>query len=137
MFDFQEKRRIRQIVYSRFFIGAIFLIGILIANSAYNRYTVEREMAVKRDSKLQELEELRVRAAALESNIEHLENDRGIEEELRSRFDVVKEGEQVVVILEDPEAEKLQAKSPPSSLSPQHKKSFWSSFKGMFAGSDE
>ncbi len=36
----------------------------------------------------------------LEAKVQYLENDRGIEEELRNRFDVAKEGEQVVILLD-------------------------------------
>ncbi len=124
MFDFHEKRKIKQLVYSKFFIGGLFLLGALIAHSAYERYTVEREMAQKREEKVLELKKLEQRATVLESKISHLKNERGIEEELRSRFDVVKEGEQVVIILDtetpavkqeeltvSPEDEQLEAKS--------------------------
>ena len=48
-----------------------------------------------------ELKELKMRAAALESKVDYLEDDRGMEAEIRGRFDVVKEGEQVVIILDD------------------------------------
>lgn len=101
MFDFHEKRKIRRVVYSRFFIVGIFLITALIMMSVYERFTIEREMALKLSDRMQELETLQTRAATLEARVKHLRNERGIEEELRNRFDVVKEGEQVVVIIDD------------------------------------
>lgn len=101
MFDFHEKRKIRRILYSKFLIGAIFLIAIVIGRSVYERFTVEREMALKLEERSGELEALKQRANLLEGKVEHLKNERGIEEELRSRFDVVKDGEQVVILIDD------------------------------------
>lgn len=84
-------------------IGIIFVLAILLLTSSYERFTVEREMEARREAKEAELEALKERATALEERVEHLRNERGIEEELRSRLDVAKEGEQVIVIVDDDE----------------------------------
>ncbi len=117
MFDFHEKRKIRRIVYSKVFIGAIFLFALLMGKSVYERFTIEREMALKLEERMKELHTLEERAALLESKVEHLKNDRGIEEELRTRFDVAKEGEQVVIIVEKPD-EKEQKQTVQGSAIP-------------------
>lgn len=129
MFDFHEKRKIRQIVYSKVFIGFLLILSVLIAHSAYERYRVEREMAEKRDQKAEELQKLQERATVLASKISHLENERGIEAELRSRFDVAKEGEQVVVILDEKatDEKELEALSQPPGVVPMQ-----SEEKGFF-----
>lgn len=101
MFDFHEKRKIRNIIYSKISILAVVLLTVWLSFSVVERFSVEREMAEKKERKIDELAELQKRAALLESKVDHLENDRGIEEELRSRFDVAKEGEKVVIILDD------------------------------------
>ncbi len=103
MFDFHEKRKIRRIVYSKVFIGAIFLFALFVGTSVYERFTIEREMAAKLQDRMKELHSLEERAALLETKVDHLKNERGIEEELRTRFDVAKEGEQVVIIIDEPE----------------------------------
>ena len=103
MFDFHEKRKIRRVVYSKVFIGFLFLLTLVIGRSVYERAVVEREMALKLQGRTEELESIKTRAALLESNVEHLKNERGIEEELRNRFDVARDGEKVVVILDDVE----------------------------------
>ena len=74
--------------------------------SAYKRYQVEREMADRRASAEAELQALHDRAVSLEEKVDHLENQRGLEEEIRTRFDVAREGEQVVIIL-DAESEEV------------------------------
>ena len=69
--------------------------------SVFERFTIEREMALKLSGRAKELETLEMRASSLETRVKHLRNERGIEEELRSRFNVVKEGEQIVVIIDN------------------------------------
>lgn len=101
MFDFHEKRKIRSFLYSKLSIAIVLLLVVWLSMSTYERFSVEREMLSKRSEKQAELDHLKERAAVLESKVEHLNNERGIEEELRNRFDVAKEGEQVVIILDD------------------------------------
>ncbi len=101
MFDFHEKRKIRSFLYSKWVVLGILLLSAFFANSVYDRYTVASEMKAKLDVKRAELEELNQRAQALDSKVKYLEGERGIEEELRNRFDVIKEGEQVVILLDE------------------------------------
>lgn len=105
MFDFHEKRKIRSIVFSKVSIALLFFLTFFVGMSAYERYGVEREMERRLEVREGELETLKLRAVALEADVEHLRNERGIEEEIRSRFDVAKDGEQVVVILDDEDDE--------------------------------
>jgi hypothetical protein len=108
MFDFHEKRKIRRVIYSKVFIAAVFIATIFLGMSVYERYSMEREMAAKLDDRARELRVLEERALLLESKVEHLKNERGIEEELRTRFDVAREGEQVVIIIDDAEQKKAE-----------------------------
>ncbi len=126
MFDFHEKRKIRTIVYSKIFIIFVFLVGVMIARSAYERFIVERAMAEKRDAKVSELNELELRLHSLEAEIARLKNNRGIEEELRSRFDAVREGEEIVVILEDTAVAATQAAVPEPAQEEPKPHSWWS-----------
>ena len=79
-------------------------------------------MDAKLQNRTEELENLKLRAALLENKVEHLKNERGIEGELRSRFDVVKDGEQVVIILDDPKEEDSDSALPATTT--QEKKIF-------------
>lgn len=107
MLDFKRKRRIRNIIFSYATIAVLLLLIVLMGRSVWERFTVEREMAARRHDAEQELQALKQRAAALESQVEYLEDERGVEAEIRNRFDVVKEGEQVVIILDDTEDEEF------------------------------
>lgn len=106
--DFKRKQRIKQVVFSYTTIFALSAAVILLAMSVYERYQVEREMAARKEAVEEELQQLRVRAAALEADVEYLTDERGIEAEIRNRFDVAKEGEQVVIILDDEPLEHTQ-----------------------------
>ena len=100
MFDFHEKRKIRSILYSKWGVFLIVLATALLATSVYSRYTAASDMEEKLESRRTALHELEVRAQMLQSKVEYLENERGVEEELRNRFDVAKEGEQVIILLD-------------------------------------
>lgn len=130
MFDFHEKRKIKSIIYSKVSIGILLILSIPLSISVFERFSVEREMAGKREAKEAELESLKERAAVLKSKVEHLENDRGIEEELRSRFDVAKEGEQVVIILDDEtDVKDLEDLSTPPGENTEDEPSVWAFLK--------
>ncbi len=102
MFDFHEKRKIRSIVYSKPVVGILAIVTIVLSFSVYHRYTVAEEMKQKLNVREEELNELKHRAATLESKVQYLRDERGIEEELRNRFDVVKDGEQVIILVDEP-----------------------------------
>ncbi len=101
MQDFKRKKMIKNILFSYGTLVLLVLLIVLLGKSVFERFTVEREMSARRTEAERELTELKQRAAALESQVDYLEDDRGMEAEIRSRFDVVKEGEQVVIILDD------------------------------------
>jgi len=101
MFDFHEKRKIRNIVYSKLTIGVLLVLVILVGMSVFERFSALREISHKRALKEEELALLQERAEVLEEKVEYLQNGRGAEEELRNRFDLAREGEKVVVIVDD------------------------------------
>lgn len=103
MLDFHEKRKLKRYLYSYYTAGFLALLSIPLGLSVYERFVVERAMAEKQAAAAEELQELQGRAAALESEVKRLQSARGVEEELRDRFEVSKEGEQVVIIIGDNE----------------------------------
>jgi len=125
MFDFHEKRRIRAIVFSKPVIVIIFGLTVLSSFSVYERYKVANEMQARLDARIAELHALEERAQLLEAKVDYLQNERGIEEELRIRFDVAKEGEEVVILLDS----RRDTKSTEEEVDIQNtKKSFWQLF---------
>ena len=132
MFDFHEKRKIRSILYSRPVVFVIMVVTILLSISVYNRYSVAKDMEQKLEAKKQELRELEERAHLIESKVEYLEDERGVEEELRNRFDAIREGEQVIIFLDDSGAEKSEAEQGGSESDVDIDESSWHSLLDTF-----
>ena len=104
MFDFQQKRKLRSVFHSRITQGILLLSSIFIFWSAYDRFLVAKEMSEKRLSLEKEIHTLEEREVGLEKEVNYLSSDRGIEAEMRRQFDIAREGEQVVIILNDEQA---------------------------------
>jgi cell division protein FtsB len=83
-------------------VALLVLIGVGIYAAASAR-EMQLRATEKRAELSDELGRLEQRASALEEDIVRLEDPRGIEAELRRRYDVAKEGEEVVVLVENPE----------------------------------
>lgn len=101
MFDFQQKRKLRIILESRFTWAVLLVLAGFMAMSAFGRYQIAHEASLKREETEKEKIRLEGRKKDLTEEVKYLSNDRGIEAEMRRQFDVVKEGEQIVVIVED------------------------------------
>ena len=115
MFDFHEKRKIKDFLYSHVFITILFLIALLLLVPVYTRFTVAQDMKEKFESIRYAYTELKQRASAVESNVEYLKDDRGIEEELRNRFDAIREGEQAVILLDSRNKQERESASKKST----------------------
>lgn len=130
MFDFHEKRKIRSWLFSYPVIALILVLSFFLALSVHERYEKERETAAKRAERAAELDALRERTEALETQVAFMQSERGIEEEIRSRYDAVREGERMVVIVPNeasvasPTARREMAPVP--LLVPEPERSFFS-----------
>jgi len=102
MFDFYERRKIRQWLYSWPFLVVLIITSIFLAHGVWGVYQQERLTRINKNQRLAHLEGLEVREDALKEEIDRLNTDRGIEEEIRQKFEVAKEGEGVIVIVEPP-----------------------------------
>ena len=100
MFDFYQKRKIRNVVNSRYTQAFLLLLVVYVGWSAFVRFDIAMEMSDRRVQAEQAATALQARKAALEEEVRYLSDERGIEAEMRRQFDVALEGEQVVVIVE-------------------------------------
>ncbi len=101
MFDFHQKRKLRAVFESRITWTILLILSCLMIVSAYDRYQIARDMADRRLEAESEKERLVERKTELEADVEYLSNERGSEAEMRRQFDVARDGEQVVIIVED------------------------------------
>lgn len=101
MFDFQQKRWLRSVFTSRITWVILLVIASFIFVSTYDRYLIARDMADRRLGSEAEITALELRKTNLDADVQYLSNERGIEAQMRRQFDIAREGEQVVIILDD------------------------------------
>ena len=100
MKEFQEKNRTKQKKRSKFVLLFMFVILVFLARGSMTTYFKERESRVEVSRVMKEKQELEKRYAVMSEQSEALKSEIGIESEIRSKFDVAKEGEGVIVIVE-------------------------------------
>ena len=82
---------------------ALFCLVILFMYNIIGLAKKEAETAKKKKLILAQIETLRSREENLSRDIEKLKTEQGIEETIRDKYQVVKEGEKMVVIIDDEE----------------------------------
>ena len=131
MLDFQQKKKLRKAMYSKGVLLVLSIVVVFLGNATWNVYQKYSEARGNNEIAVNELWKLQQRESDLSSDIERLKNERGIEEELRKRFGVAKEGEEVIVIVEPTDGDKNDLKG-----DGEEKKGFWRSLIGIFTGSE-
>ncbi len=112
--------------HSPLFLGVLFLMIILFAYNTIGLIKKERETNKNKVLVLNKIDELRKREASLNKDINKLNTDEGIEESVRDKFQVVKPGEKMVVIVDE------NNKTPAlSDITVDH--SFWGYIKRLFS----
>lgn len=127
MARFGSKTGFTGLLFSKLTFIILLLLCAYLAYSVYERYMVERTMSERLNSTQEEYAELEDRRDTLLEKVQYLEDDSGIETEIRKHFDVAKEGEQVVIIVDDEEeaekAEFVNGSAPEVDDDPWYK--FW------------
>ena len=124
MVDFQQKKKIRKVIYSRITIVVIFIAIIFLARAVYDIFEKERMSAEDFSIIQKDYNSLENRQNMLKSEIDKLNTKDGIEEEIRGKFSVAKPGETVVVIVD--------STSTASTSTKGSSKSLWQKFIGLF-----
>jgi cell division protein FtsB len=100
-----HKKRFRSFLYSKVaFLIALFLLVALVHQTwgVYEKYRTTKEV---KNTEAAELEQVRAARYDLEARVERLGTDRGIEEEIRTRYGLTREGEGVIIITDAPRDE--------------------------------
>ena len=122
--DFYEKRKFKRLLYSKLSLIILALIVIKLSFSVFDMYKKERDTRLKRIEQKNILYEFKKREKDLSDEIKRLSSEKGIEEEIRSKFEVGKKGESVVLIIDNPEEENIK-----NNIA---EKSFWQRLKDLF-----
>lgn len=100
MREFQEKRKIRGFLYSKKIIILLLLITAFLLFSTIKVYLKSRNALSKNEEAKKELAELEKRRAGLETDVDRLNTESGLEEEIRKNLNVQRPGEKVLVIVD-------------------------------------
>jgi len=83
-------------------LGILFILLIIFSRATWNIYQKERASREILNEKESELGELLDRKNNLDSELSKLETERGIESEIRDKFGFIKEGEEVIILVDNP-----------------------------------
>lgn len=101
MKELQRRQKIRQILYSWPSIVVMALIAFFLIKGAFGVMVKERESARRVDDLEAKFGELNTRETELNEDISRLGTERGVEEEIRDKFSVTREGEFVAIIVDE------------------------------------
>lgn len=100
MREFQEKRRIKRYLFSPPVILVLAIAVALMVKATWNVYSKQQVSREKLELAHEELRKLKEREAMLASSIGKLGTEEGVEEEIREKFRMAKEGEHLIVVLD-------------------------------------
>ncbi len=103
MTPLQWKRLLSRTIFYLMFLGALCAVSI-VGLATWNVFQKEREARKNLSDERMALGELEFRRDTLTAQLARLETDRGLEEEIRKRFPLVRDGEEVIVLIEGNDA---------------------------------
>ena len=101
MRKFESQKQIKGRIYSRTTLVILLFIIILTAKGVFGIYLRNAESVTARDDTAMKLKELNKRKELLNTEISKLNQDDGVDQEIREKFNVIKPGENVVLIVQD------------------------------------
>ena len=106
MRDYQGKKKWHIFFRSKSFILLVLVIFIFLGRGVWDVYKKDEVARMNKDEALLKLNALKSKEEGLTAEIERLKSERGIEEELRRRFQVAKPGEEILVVIDKNQAKK-------------------------------
>lgn len=122
----QKTTKIKSLVFSVPFIVVLAVFCSLSINATWDVYKKARETKKNMTAVAETYDELKIRESELVGKIESLETPLGVETEIREKFGLVKEGEEMIVIVDPPKEEKEDNPEDVKS------KTLWEKIKGWF-----
>jgi type II secretory pathway component PulJ len=97
--DLKPQNKMRAWFYSKTMVFVLLVVAFFMVRATWHVFNANVESAKKFENSAALLEELQEREATLTRDLERVQTDIGKEEEIRKKFSVVKEGEQLVVVV--------------------------------------
>jgi cell division protein FtsB len=99
MLEFQEKRKIKNLLYSRFTLVILIILIVLLLNAVWGVYKKQNLTKDNLTKTAATFEGLQVREKMLSVEIERLKTESGTEAVIREKYGLVKPGEEVIVVV--------------------------------------
>jgi cell division protein FtsB len=122
--NFQEKRSLKHILQSKPVLILLSIMVLVFAWSVLGLLGRMQETAQNKKIAEDKITELQKRKGSLSSEIDDLKTEQGVEENIREKFGLAKDGEGMIIIEDD----KNQVATPPGAES----NAFFSFFKNIF-----
>jgi len=100
MRELEQRRHPIYVLSLRLFTIILLLVAFVLVRGVWSIYGKERETYVGRTQANRELFDIENRETTLRAEIARLRSPQGVEEALRQQFDMAKEGERVIVIVD-------------------------------------
>ena len=97
----RDNKKYRKIIFSTATLILLAILLLFLFKALWSAYNKEKLSSENLEKQRKELVRLNDRKKNLEQSVEYLKTDKGIEAEIRSKFRVAREGESLVVILDD------------------------------------
>lgn len=118
------QNRARKFVHSPIVLAIMVILALFLLKAVLDLFSKSRDARIAAEGVKREYEELVEREAAIRHDLERLGTPDGVEAEIRQKFGVVKEGEEVVVVI--PNEQNAAQKSPQKSTG------WWQQFLDWF-----
>lgn len=125
MIPFQERKKVRRILYSKVSLVVLVVILFFVSKGAWGIYQKAKIARGERDMATRSLHDLESRTAELQTSLVNMKSERGTEEAIRQKYTVGRPGEEVVVVVDD------EAKKGKNSGA-NEKKSIWHEILSFF-----
>jgi cell division protein FtsB len=125
MREFKQRQKIKSRIYSKYTIAFLFIVLALLVNGTWGIFQKMTESKGKLEASEDRYESVKKRHEALDSQIKHLGTETGLEEEIRTRYNLSREGENVIVLVDNKDIND-------DSNANKDKGGFWSKMSSWF-----
>lgn len=116
MREFEHKRKIKKFLFSPLVLIPMGIVLLFLVRGTWNIYEKDRDSSAELRFARDRLARIQDREAKISSAAEKLKTEAGIEGEIRDRFQMAKEGEQEIVIVDESVESKTSVAPSPSFL---------------------